>query len=78
MLGASPAGHATALGLEDGGVVRFVAPTEDPRTASWGSTSSRPRGAPAGAEQVDVGGVRFTLVGSAGPRRPASGTRAVP
>ena len=62
VLGASPAGHATALGLEDGGVVRFVGPTEDRPDGIVGFDVEPAAGGAGGRDHVDVGGVRFTLV----------------
>jgi hypothetical protein len=62
VLGASPAGHATALGLEDGGVVRFVDPSEDRPDGIVGFDVELAAGGAGGGDHVDVGGVRFTLV----------------
>ena len=61
VLGASPAGDATALGLEDGGVVRFVGPAGDRPDGIVGFDVEVAADRTGGRDHVDVGGVRFTL-----------------
>jgi hypothetical protein len=74
VLGAPLAAGGTALELEDGGVVRFVATTGE-RPEAIAGFDVDVQAAPAGGRaHADLGGVRFTLRGPAGAaHRPAPG-----